>query len=57
MTIRESDIERFISNLDKNTCKLMIDRALIPLDIRGFGHVKTMSIASALEKRKKIALT
>ncbi len=50
----ESDIERFISNLDKNTCKLMIDRALIPLDIRGFGHVKTMSIASALEKRKKI---
>ena len=47
----EEDIQKFILNYTDRNRELIIARALLPMDIKGFGYVKDESIIKASKKR------
>ncbi|MEE2773946.1 MAG: indolepyruvate ferredoxin oxidoreductase family protein [Pseudomonadota bacterium] len=50
----ETDVRKILSFYETIDQNLAVERAVIPLDIKGFGHVKEQSIVLASEKRKVI---
>jgi indolepyruvate ferredoxin oxidoreductase len=47
----EADLDRMIAGLTPETRAIAAERAALPLDIRGFGHVKAHAAAAAAERR------
>jgi indolepyruvate ferredoxin oxidoreductase len=47
----EADLDRLLAGLTPETRAVAAERAALPLDIRGFGHVKARSAAAAAERR------
>jgi indolepyruvate ferredoxin oxidoreductase len=47
----EVDLERMIAGLTPATREIVLERAALPLEIRGFGHIKARAAAAAAERR------
>jgi indolepyruvate ferredoxin oxidoreductase len=47
----EADMARMIAGLTPATRDIVLERARLPLEIRGFGHVKAAAAAAAAERR------
>ena len=47
----EADLDRLIAGLTPETRAIAAERAALPLEIRGFGHVKAGAAAAAAERR------
>ena len=52
----EDDLNRYLPIYGASTHDLLKEMALLPINIKGFGHVKEKSMQEALRKREKIIL-
>jgi indolepyruvate ferredoxin oxidoreductase len=50
----EQDLDEILAEVDANTHDVAISRALIPLQIRGFGHVKKANAQAAAKRREEV---
>ncbi|MDG2474972.1 MAG: indolepyruvate ferredoxin oxidoreductase family protein, partial [Paracoccaceae bacterium] len=50
----ESDMKKFLPFYNGSNCDLLKELASLPIEIKGFGHVKEQSIQEASQKRQKI---
>ena len=50
----ETDVSRILSFYEEVDVDLAVERVLLPLDIKGFGHVKEQSANRAAERRRVI---